>query len=908
VSKVYANVANANTDYQIRQISATFDGNSNPLVVTEVKVRAGATITETTAFTYDALDRVQSRTRRDHDDASGLTVAYDYDAVGNRTAVTDPDNKTTTYTYDALNRLATVTAEAGTTTYQWWEDDLPKAIVYPNGTWQDLAQPGAYDRADRLTQVASGPVGPAQPFSVFTYAYDAAGNRVSQVEVQQALNGGQPMTTTYSYDPSHRLTQVSYGAQARAYTYDAVGNRLSEQGTDPVGGALDRTFQYDRINSLTRITDNNIAANSIDYEFDANRNLTAKVKNGQRSEFVYDVRDQLIAATVNGATTRFDYDASSMRVKKIGDGSETRYLYDERSVLLEYDGALATTAKYDYGYALLALSTANPVPGQPAHQFYMLDGLGSTANLADENGNLVQSYRYDAFGRTLDQAGSSSNARLYTGHYRDGETGLDYFGARYYDPEIGRFLTQDAYQGQPGSPPSLHRYLYANANPLRYIDPTGYASVEANSGGLMTALGSAVESTSGPRGYYSRSYKPGEMQNLKGWINDENPHRPGVAAVDEDAMTGAWAGDTARRFQKWAAETKASLEELAMQYPNFATYVLYQQAAFGLDVASGISGALKLGEGAAAGLDKLSRVFEHDANGLMTGFNGELLLSGAGDLMGDAMRLYDLAGPGGLVRGVARGSVMFGKAIVGETLPAITKKVGQKMLPMTVVAPAAERAVHRFSRETGLEIGVRAVDPITSLTSRIGASRGWSMPKPMHIKEKTVFGMTRGSNMQWYHSDADIAWVRATKTIYASDGKTILLRKGAYLTDDQVLKYVVDPLNAKLPPSMHFQHGAHFASHKAFGGPLDYTDFGKFPGHPGPVSVYSGDSMKMMSIREVEQYAMGGNRLPWHPDWNKTKPLPTPNLGVFGREFSPMYFLDPIRHAGWAMQRQPNDK
>ena len=68
---------------------------------------------------------------------------------------------------------------------------------------------------------------------------------------------------------------------------------------------------------------------------------------------------------------------------------------------------------------------------------------------------------------------------MFTGHYLDTETGLQNFGARYYDGRFGRFLTQDPYLGRMGEPPSLHRYAYANGNPLRFVDPTGYAAEES---------------------------------------------------------------------------------------------------------------------------------------------------------------------------------------------------------------------------------------------------------------------------------------------------------------------------------------------------------------------------------------------------------------------------------------------
>lgn len=903
VSKVYSNVA-ATLDFQLERIEATYDANSNPLTVTEYKVVGGSMISETTAFVYDAFDRVQLRTRTE----PGLaprTIEYDYDVLGNRLQVIDPDGKQTTYVYDALNRLESMTAEAGTTTFQWWPDDLPRAIIYPNNTWQNLSEDDSYDNADRLLRVASGPVGaPALPFSSQSYTYDANGNRIRQVDVQQALDGGNPFTTTYAYDPSNRLIEAAYQRSGWAaprtidYTLDAVGNRLTEQGTDPAtGSAVERTFVYEalahrahatysNVNLLTRIVDHTNAANTVEYEYDANLNQVARIKDPSgaalTSSYAFDVRDQLVRATVGGTLVRFDYDAGGSRVKKIaGTGptaDETRYLYDDASVLVEYDQTGATTAKYDYGYALVTRNVAGAPAGQ-GREFYLLDGLGSTVNLVDADGDPLHSYRYDAWGRALDDEGPSANPRRFTGHYRDAETGLDYFGARYYDPEVGRFISQDPYQGNPGDPPSLHRYLYANANPARYIDPTGYASVEAGSGGLMTALSNAVESPGAlGQGYYSRSYKPGEMQNLKGWINDENPHRAGEVAVDKYAMTGAWAGDTARKIQMQLEEWQNQIKALESRDPSWSERVFTGAIHLAIDTAYGTADLLKAGEGLAGGLEKLDRVFG-DVNGQLT-FDGEALLGGAGDILGDAMRILELVP---IVKGAVVGVAAvkrFAGSMLMDTLPSLSKKVGQRIRPTSLVAPAAESAVQSLARAKGFEIAVRAGDPITSMVMRVGSALGITRPKPMHLPDrgyrKSVWGLLwskfRGKTVL-YHSDADLAWVKATRDMVLKDraGNDVFISAGQYLTDDLVMKHVVRPLNKVVPHNLRFKHGAHFSSHKMFGGGLDWDKYGAKPGHPGPVETFDGFKAKMMSIPQVEAYAR--QNLLWHPKWDEKKAI-----------------------------------
>jgi RHS repeat-associated protein len=75
---------------------------------------------------------------------------------------------------------------------------------------------------------------------------------------------------------------------------------------------------------------------------------------------------------------------------------------------------------------------------------------------------------------------SSTNRFLFTGHMWDAETGLYYAKARYYDPQTGRFTTQDSYLGELLDPPSLHRYMYAHNNPTRFVDPSGHSDADAN--------------------------------------------------------------------------------------------------------------------------------------------------------------------------------------------------------------------------------------------------------------------------------------------------------------------------------------------------------------------------------------------------------------------------------------------
>lgn len=560
-SRRYTDAEDPDLQFQMESTSYTYDGNSNVLTVVEQKRVGAALVTESTTKVYDPLDRVQRSTRMDHDNPTGKSVEYDYDIVGNRTLVKDPDGEETTYTYDVRNRLETVTTSAGITRYEWWEDNLLKFITYPNGTIHDRSMAGAYDRADRSTQIRNGRTGPALAYSTYAYTYDANGNRLTQVEMQSALSGGATVTTTYSYDAMDRVISVDYGnGRSMAYTYDKVGNRLTEAGVDPVTGfPVSRSFSYrqlvgredvtyNNVNVLTQIVDHLAPELTVTYEYDANLNQTAKIIGDERNEYTFDVRDLMVSTVISDTVTRFDYDSDGLRVKKVSATAETRYLYDENAVLVEYGNAangLTTVHKYDYGYDLLALTVVNGANRDS--QFYLKDGLMSTANLSGGSGALVHSYRYDAWGRMIEQAGTSGNLRQYTGHYRDLETGLHYFGARYYDDEIGRFISQDPYLGQSTAPPSLHRYLYAYANPLRYVDLTGYSSHEVH--------GSVVGIQTRYAGQYASNWHHGSVftamvgatgRRLTTWVNLEDPRQAGESQVPGLSETLEQAARTSR--------------------------------------------------------------------------------------------------------------------------------------------------------------------------------------------------------------------------------------------------------------------------------------------------------------------------------------------------------------------------
>ena len=187
------------------------------------------------------------------------------------------------------------------------------------------------------------------------------------------------------------------------------------------------------------------------------------------------------------------YDFEGRRNKKIGEerfpghNGVVQCVYDDTSTFFELDGTGAPIAKYDYGSdRLISLTRADE-----GRRYFSLDGLRSVVNLTNDDGLPVASYHLDPWGnfRFPTELNESKNRFAFTGHIYDTETGLYNAKARYFDPKLGRFLTQDSFLGKIDSPPSLHRYLYGYANPTRFVDPSGHSPVV----GKMMELGAKVE-------------------------------------------------------------------------------------------------------------------------------------------------------------------------------------------------------------------------------------------------------------------------------------------------------------------------------------------------------------------------------------------------------------------------------
>ena len=374
-------------------------------------------------------------------DPAGVSTRYEYDILGRRSRIYNNDGLEVRYGYDALNRIS--------------------RIHYGNGVETAYTYDG--DGNVRTLETRAG----ENVLISFAYRYDGNGNRTAKTGTQAGVTlggvtseitaGNNALDISYNYDVRGQLLEERRNGASVCYAYDKAGNRIRK--TDAQG---EIRYLYNEKNQL-------IAEESpVDrkqFSYDRQGGIIEEKNAAGIRLFSYNSRHQQTRVeTETGSVQENRYDAEGLRFELLENGRRTSFVY-HNGELLQEEGREEQGTSYHLGAGMEAFRRGQEL------SYYHRDEQLSTVFVTDGQGEIRNSYQYDAFGIPLETTEQLNNRIRYTGQQYDELTEQYYLRARYYNPVAGRFMQEDVYQGD-----GLNLYAYCGNNPVVYDDPSGYAS------------------------------------------------------------------------------------------------------------------------------------------------------------------------------------------------------------------------------------------------------------------------------------------------------------------------------------------------------------------------------------------------------------------------------------------------
>lgn len=413
-------------------------------------------------------------------DPAGVSTRYEYDILGRRSRIFNDDGLEVRYGYDALNRIS--------------------RIHYGNGVETAYTYDG--DGNVRTLETRAG----ENVLISLAYRYDGNGNRTAKAGTQAALGGitseitagNNALDLSYNYDVRGQLLEERRNGASVCYAYDKAGNRIRK--TDVQG---EIRYLYNEKNQLV---EEESPADRKQFSYDRQGGIIEEKNAAGIRRFSYNSRHQQTRVeTENGNVQENRYDAEGLRFELLENGRRTSFVY-HNGELLQEEGREEQGTSYHLGAGMEAFRRGQEL------SYYHRDEQLSTVFVTDVQGEIRNSYQYDAFGMSLGTTEKLNNRIRYTGQQYDDVTGQYYLRARYYNPVAGRFMQEDVYQGD-----GLNLYAYCGNNPVVYDDPSGYKRKACPPQGKISESvdesgTSSVAKPNHGQGFSSKGYnpKPGE--------------------------------------------------------------------------------------------------------------------------------------------------------------------------------------------------------------------------------------------------------------------------------------------------------------------------------------------------------------------------------------------------------------
>ena len=423
----------------------------------------------TTTRAYDADNRLLNEYQ------NGVrVVSHSYDAAGQGgllSTTTDFLGNVHSFVYTARNQIQSASAAGQTVSYAYNPDGQVSQTLRPDGVRTDSYYiDNGWHSSEYNVVNATGAV-----LSAYDYVFNADG----QITYAQEGTSTNPATNTatvtnYGYDPlGHLSSEVRTGAAPENlhYVYDAVGNRVSQSGSD-LNGAL----SYDADDELTSFTYSGTSYASATFGYDADGQRTSEVTGlspgfgGYATQYGYDYEGNLTGIAGAGqSAVSFEYDGLDRQLGWQSGGARLDYQLDGNAPLTETNQTSARMNLYGNGL----VSTGG--------ETLLYDGLGAVRQTTGNGSPSVQwSGSYQGYGALSSVSGSTGSHYFWgaaSGYRSDGfgptyAAALQKVGARYYDPEFGCFLTRDTVLSEKP-------YAYCDSDPINCTDPTGHEAYKA---------------------------------------------------------------------------------------------------------------------------------------------------------------------------------------------------------------------------------------------------------------------------------------------------------------------------------------------------------------------------------------------------------------------------------------------
>jgi len=515
------------TDSEGRRIDYGYDEAGNRTLLT--------TPTTTTQFTYDRLNRLEEVRAMLSGHPAIRRTAYTYDDVGNRETMTHPNGSTVSYGFDRRNRLTSLlhkTAAGALMLGLAYQVDASGLRTHIDETKLQANTPTLvrqsvyqYDALKRLTHSDVTVPGQGAATVREQFHYDEVGNRKRR-DCSGALStcsGGRSTATTFTslattntYDDNDRLLTESDFLGSYAYAYDDAGNLLTKEQVQGSTRTTLAAYTWDIENRLTAATMTPQGSTGVrtttDYRYDPNgiRRMSEvatlpatgapnPTATRSRTDYLVDANRDYAQVLEQWTTTAMV--SGNTAPTTLPDPSlQKTYVYGD-DLIAEAQYALVAT-----GQAGTTTSAGHDAPAYigttGAERIFHYDGLGSTrlltATSLDADGNSITTgmpqapanetvtdqYAYTAYGEPdlIATITTSESVYRFTGEQLDPNLGFYYLRERYMDPEQGRFVGMDSYEGNKTHPETLHKYAYAGSNPVIYIDPAGRSAILAFQG------------------------------------------------------------------------------------------------------------------------------------------------------------------------------------------------------------------------------------------------------------------------------------------------------------------------------------------------------------------------------------------------------------------------------------------